>query len=429
MSILLVLQVALILCVYGLSNVDGSSCNSVKDCITCVSKKSWVPLINKKCNWCPLTSSCHTYKSLLNVCPAGGNVHKTADCYNVSQVEYRPESAYINVLLSAVAYSDHPQECLNQLLPEGGFRLVAVVGRNCSSFLFKYKECFAAVAVSHHLKLIVVANRGTTSTKQLMDEVLTTLFIPKIAFKTGGKVQKYFNDAFYQLYPCVSSTVKGLLKEYPDYSVTVTGHSLGGAIASLTAVSFVYDNIISKDKMALYTFGMPRVGDKTSAISYDNIVKSSWRVVHSNDYVARVPTRINLNPSNQPYHHKTEVYYSAVDMPHDASYRVCKVDEDPSCVNSRRFNLLDMNVDYHIYYFNIHVGQVCSNIGARRKRSVDGEEISAMSGMFTNGTCKVIHFGDVTGEVRSGQNAIKISVILILAVMVSLTELLYQSHL
>ncbi|KAL4227225.1 hypothetical protein ACF0H5_012670 [Mactra antiquata] len=418
MSIHLCLQVALILCVYGSNNVDGLSCNSVKNCTTCVSKESWM----KNCRWCSKTNSCHAFASLPNImCPASKHCHnhRPSNVYgcNVPQGEYCPESAYINVLLSAVAYSDQPEECLHRLLPDNGFRLVAAIGRKCHGFLFKYKECFAAVAVSDNLKLIVVANRGTTSTKQLIEEGLETLICPKIPFKTGGEVQAYFYNAFDKIYSCVSGNVKDLLETHPDYTVAVTGHSLGGAIASLIAVSFVHDNIVSKDKMTLYTFGMPRVGDKTYAKSHNKLVKSSWRVVHSNDIVARLPTQTNKDPNNQPYHHKTEVYYPAEDMPHDASYKVCTVDEDPTCGNSNS----DWNIDNHIYYFNFHVGEACSNIGARRKRSVDGEEISAMSDMFTDDTCKVIHFGDVTGEVRSGQNVIKISVHLILTMMVSLS--------
>ncbi|KAL4231118.1 hypothetical protein ACF0H5_008701 [Mactra antiquata] len=391
MSTILGLQVALlILCFYCSSNVNGASCNSLKDCVRCVSMKSWVR--SKNCRWCPLTNSCHTYMSMYNVCPA--SFDKAANCYVVPKGKYLRDNAYINVLLSAVAYSDHPQECLNKLLPDGGFKLVAAIGRKCSGSLINYKECFAAVAISDHLKRIVVANRGTTSTSQLIHQMLNALIVPKKSFKTGGEVQQYFNDAFYKLYPCVSKCVKDLRNSHPDYDLAVTGHSLGGAIASLTAVSLVYDKIVPKDKMVLYTYGQPRVGDKTYAMSFDKIVKSSWRVVHSNDIVARIPTQTNLNLNKQPYHHKTEVYYPAVNMPPDAPYKVCARDEDPTCVSSNFFNPFNIltYIKHHQYYFNTQVGQVCSSIGPKRKRSDDGEEISAMADMFTEDNCRVIHF-------------------------------------
>ncbi|KAL4224799.1 hypothetical protein ACF0H5_015495 [Mactra antiquata] len=343
-------------------------------------------------------------------------VQRTADCYEKQNGEYSPESAYINVLLSAVAYSDHPQKCLDQLFPGGGFKLVAGVLCKCNSFLFEYKECFEAVAVSEHLKLIVVANRGTTNNTQLFEEVLTALTIPKQNLKTGGRVQKYFYDAFNLLYPCVSKAVKDQLSSYPDYTVVITGHSLGAAIASLTAVSLVHDDIISENMMTLYTFGMPRVGDKTYASRHDKLVNNSWRIIHTYDYVTRVPLQINLSPDDQPYHHKTEVYYPAVDMPPNASYKICSINEDPSCVRSNAFNLVNFNVDYHTHYFNKHVGGACKTLGARRKRSIDGEEISAMAHLLTKDTCRIIPFDDDI----SGQNIIHLNFPLILIAIIFL---------
>ena len=40
----------------------------------------------------------------------------------------------------------------------------------------------------------------------------------------------------------------------------MTGHSLGGALASLASTLIIYEGETSKDDLMLYTFGQPRVG-------------------------------------------------------------------------------------------------------------------------------------------------------------------------
>ena len=68
--------------------------------------------------------------------------------------------------------------------------------------------------------------------------------------------------------------------------IHVTGHSLGGALATLAAIdltkSFNVDTTV-------YTFGQPRVGNKAFATDYDNTVPRHFSVAHGQDPVARVP--------------------------------------------------------------------------------------------------------------------------------------------
>lgn len=53
--------------------------------------------------------------------------------------------------------------------------------------------------------------------------------------------------------------MKFLTNKYPHAKVTITGHSLGGALANHALVYLVTRGFtISK----FYTFGAPRVGDK-----------------------------------------------------------------------------------------------------------------------------------------------------------------------
>jgi pimeloyl-ACP methyl ester carboxylesterase len=74
---------------------------------------------------------------------------------------------------------------------------------------------------------------------------------------------------------------------YPDSSVVVTGHSLGGAVATLAA-TYLRKADITAD---LYTYGSPRVGDVAFADAASAKGKgSTYRIVNKKDPVPHVPT-------------------------------------------------------------------------------------------------------------------------------------------
>ncbi|KAJ1372520.1 hypothetical protein KIN20_034696 [Parelaphostrongylus tenuis] len=69
---------------------------------------------------------------------------------------------------------------------------------------------------------------------------------------------------------------------YVDYNITFTGHSLGGALATLAAAR-IARNYWRGDQITIYTFGQPRVGDVEFALSFDKMIKESYRVVFRRD--------------------------------------------------------------------------------------------------------------------------------------------------
>jgi predicted lipase len=79
--------------------------------------------------------------------------------------------------------------------------------------------------------------------------------------------------------------VKSLLSKYPTYKVKCTGHSLGAALAQLTAMG-LKDNGISV--ATLYNFGQPRVGDANYASCASSYVPT-MRVTHLKDTVPHIP--------------------------------------------------------------------------------------------------------------------------------------------
>jgi len=135
---------------------------------------------------------------------------------------------------------------------------------------------------------IIVAFRG--SEKKLKDWKTNLEFTKSEG--PLGYVHEGFNDAF--------NTVKiELTKGLSDYfdqgqSLWITGHSLGGALATLAAASLVEKYpAIGIEVSGVYTFGSPRVGDGTFREAFNSkLGDRTFRVVNGNDLVPRVPPRV-----------------------------------------------------------------------------------------------------------------------------------------
>ncbi|EIE21257.1 alpha/beta-hydrolase [Coccomyxa subellipsoidea C-169] len=73
--------------------------------------------------------------------------------------------------------------------------------------------------------------------------------------------------------------------------VYITGHSLGGALATLaahelraTARSYGVDR-----ELACYTFGAPRVGNHAFAREFNEVAPDTWHIINDQDVVAKAP--------------------------------------------------------------------------------------------------------------------------------------------
>ena len=86
-----------------------------------------------------------------------------------------------------------------------------------------------------------------------------------------------------------------------------TGHSLGGALATLAAydISRAMEWVAKPVKVICYTFGAPRIGNYAFAETYNKLVPETWNVV--NDQVKPFfPTPV---PSHMSF--KQVVWHSA----------------------------------------------------------------------------------------------------------------------
>ena len=151
-------------------------------------------------------------------------------------------------------------------------------------------------------EVIILSFRGTESIQDWITDL-------KIKFVQGplGKVHKGFYAALMSIWKDVK---EALLKfQRNSQSVWITGHSLGGALATLAVAALIEENC---DVGGAYTFGQPRVGSEKFAKKLDSQYKYRFfRVVNNEDIVTRIPTRLMGY-----YHVGSDVYIDALGMLH-----------------------------------------------------------------------------------------------------------------
>jgi predicted lipase len=144
--------------------------------------------------------------------------------------------------------------------------------------------------------------------------------------------------------------VRVLMVKYENATVTVTGASLGGALAVFTALEL---QAKTKRVTELYNYGAPRVGNREFAAYVDRTIPTRYRVTYRFDPVPHLPPRIMLYQ-----HNSNEVFY----VDDYKKRRVCNDSgEDDTCSNfilPPFWNSLD-----HFTY--AHLGSDCWPIAAK----------------------------------------------------------------
>ncbi|KAJ7863392.1 alpha/beta-hydrolase [Mycena leptocephala] len=191
-------------------------------------------------------------------------------------------------------------------------------------------------------KEIVVSFRGSFS----LADAATDIDLFLVPFVSPGISQSFsvhsgFLAAYNDVADTVRSTVKSQFAKFPTYTVIVTGHSLGGSLAALGAVSLKKE--LPSAPMKLYTFGQPRTGDAQWAAFAESTIGVA------NIFRDGVPTLI---PRFLGYEHHGTEYWQFEDpilfTSPPTTVTKCVGQEDPSCSDS----ILSTGINAaHIFYF------------------------------------------------------------------------------
>jgi triacylglycerol lipase len=128
-------------------------------------------------------------------------------------------------------------------------------------------------------KVCLLTFRGTQSIGNCLTDADTRLALHS---PYPGRVHAGFADAVEQVWPEVRRILGTPSRTAPLW---VTGHSLGGAMATLASVRLASEGYKVR---AVYTYGSPRVGDRAFHDAYS---LANYRFVNDNDLVPHLPFR------------------------------------------------------------------------------------------------------------------------------------------
>ena len=148
---------------------------------------------------------------------------------------------------------------------------------------------------------VVVAFRGTESPTSfeglkdwLLSDAVNLLILPTgrlgtdfAAAGVGARFHQGFIDALGSIWEPLSSAVEKELKR-ADRPLWITGHSLGGALAVLSAWLFQRKFV---NVHQVYTFGGPMIGNAEASKAFDKELSGKiYRYVNGPDPVPKLPT-------------------------------------------------------------------------------------------------------------------------------------------
>ena len=142
---------------------------------------------------------------------------------------------------------------------------------------------------------VAIAIRGTEGIWEWIHDI-NFFLVPCPFLAAGGHTEDGFTDMYESLRTDVAGGSTSLVKEIgnlgfgqPIGSVTVCGHSLGGALATLLALDLTANGTAPFNKPAAYTYASPRTGDSSFAATYNQAVMNSYRIANRLDIVPQLP--------------------------------------------------------------------------------------------------------------------------------------------
>ena len=134
-----------------------------------------------------------------------------------------------------------------------------------------------AILISTH-KSIVLAFRGTETTS--VKDIKADLKATTTKCDSGGNIHCGFKEAFEAVELDIQKTLNQ--EAHANKPLFITGHSLGGALATIAAKKLKHSGGIA----ACYTYGSPQVGDEEWI---SNIKTPLYRIVNAADCVTMMP--------------------------------------------------------------------------------------------------------------------------------------------
>ncbi|BBN20210.1 hypothetical protein MPTK1_8g17360 [Marchantia polymorpha subsp. ruderalis] len=233
-------------------------------------------------------------------------------------------------------------------------------GFQITELIVDVPHCLQAyVGVAEDLKAIVIAFRGTQETSY--QNWAEDLYFRQLDLNYPGIEDAMVHSGFYSAYHNTTlrdSVVRGVLSilaRRNDLGIIVTGHSMGGAMATLCALDLAAN--FGMIDMKVITFGQPRIGNSVFAAGYYALVPNTVRMTHAHDIVPHLPPYYTLLGEKTYHHFATEVWIFKIQVGR-LQYefeQVCDSSgEDPECSRSVTGN----SISDHLQYLGVYLKTV-----------------------------------------------------------------------
>ena len=198
-----------------------------------------------------------------------------------------------------------------------------------------------------NIKSILSLFLGTNEILELLNEVVKTKLV-NYDEDSNIKLVKYFKELAFELREIIfTKEVLDDINAHPGYQLIATGHSLGGAIATV----FLYDSVTkgyidaTVNEPVLITFGQPRTGNEDFVVDFNRKIKNVLRIVRDGDIVVSLPYPL----INNPYRHLGGLILLNGEM---TSMTYCPKDIGEDYPDKECQKSLSILFKYHTYYFN-----------------------------------------------------------------------------
>uniref|UniRef100_A0A0N5BA86 Lipase_3 domain-containing protein n=1 Tax=Strongyloides papillosus TaxID=174720 RepID=A0A0N5BA86_STREA len=277
---------------------------------------------------------------------------------------YDSDLAFNAYKVTASTYTDNNENLISQCLNAafGSFNNLAHSSFTC------YKDddsCTGVFAIFPDINTTLIAFRGTKNILSYLHQIENAynFVLYDSAGPSHGYVEKYYKNAAEDVF---NKFITNKIVNSPKTTkYIVTGHSLGGALAVLTALKLVTTLTAKPEDIHVITFGQPRIGDYQFSDFVQGNLPNLYRLVHYKDVIPHFPACAKEKGSSskcvkqdrQPFHHTREVFYNS--DKNSTQYDLCDPGwgEDPTCSDGLDLsdNIEGFFSDYHNTYFNINI--------------------------------------------------------------------------
>ena len=232
--------------------------------------------------------------------------------------------------------------CVNNTLE---WRCPTCTSENILDQVITNRGSQAIVGINNPTNSIFVAFRGSENIQNWINNMKIFKIAPYLEYPDIA-VEKGFYESYTYISSEIEECVLDLSAKYHTNKIVITGHSLGGAMASLYAFNIMINGPSTLIIDSVITFGSPRVGNEMFVKMYNFYAVPSFRITHYYDIVPHVPEEL-LGFQ----HVSEEIWYNEP----NTDYKICAETEEASCSDSCA-PLHCTSTSDHMHYIGITMG-------------------------------------------------------------------------